>query len=140
MWLLTSSFNNSTIRGIVTWEEQFKTSFHYLNCRKQNSKMGSAYSNWSEVFRGIPKGSLLGLLLFNKLINNISLFIGKSEIRNFADDNILYSCDKNFLHIKKKIIFDTIVFLYCFILILFWFRTNFFCKFCKLKQNKKSLK
>ena len=27
--------------------------FDYLSCRKQGTKMGSAYSNWSEVFRWI---------------------------------------------------------------------------------------
>ena len=32
--------------------------FDYLSCRKQRTKMGSAYSNWSEVFRGIPQGSI----------------------------------------------------------------------------------
>ena len=29
--------------------------FDYLSCRKQRAKMGSAYSNWSEVFVGFLK-------------------------------------------------------------------------------------
>ena len=36
--------------------------FHYLSCRKQKTKMGSAYRKWSEVLHGIPKRSILGPL------------------------------------------------------------------------------
>ena len=35
--------------------------FVYLSCKKQRTKMGSASSNWSEVFRGIAEASILAL-------------------------------------------------------------------------------
>ena len=91
--------------------------FDYLSSRKQRTKIGSAYSNWSKVLRGIPQGSILGPLLFNILINDIFFFIEKSEICNFADDNTLYSCDRNLLRIKENLTFDMKN-------ILLWFRTN----------------
>ena len=44
-------------------------------------------------------------------------FIEKSEICNFADDNTLYSCDRNSLRIKENLTFDMKN-------ILLWFRAN----------------
>ena len=70
--------------------------FDCLNCRKQRTKTGSAYSDWSKVICGIPHGSIL--LVFNIFINDIIFFfIEKPEICNFADDNTPYSCDRNLL-------------------------------------------
>ena len=37
----------------------------YLSYRKQRTKIGSAYSDWANVIRGMPQGSILGPLLFN---------------------------------------------------------------------------
>ena len=101
--------------GLDTNSLRFR--FDYLSCRKQRTKMASTYSNWSEVLRGIPQRSVLGPLLFYIFINDILFFIEKSEICNFADDNTLYSCDRNLLRIKENLIFDMKN-------ILFWFRTS----------------
>ena len=62
----------------------------YLTFRKQRTKVGSAYSKWSEIRHGIPQGLILGLILFNIFINDILMIIEQS-ICNFADDNNLYS-------------------------------------------------
>ena len=91
--------------------------FDYLTCRKQRTEIGSAHSNWCEFFRGIRQGSILGPVLFHIFINDIIFFIEKSKICNFADDHTLYSCDRNFLHIKENLIFYMKN-------ILFGFRTN----------------
>ena len=76
----------------------------YLSFRKQRTKVGSAYSKWSNIRRGIPQGSILGPLLFNIFINDIFMIIEQSDICNFADDNTLYSCRKS-LKILRKILF-----------------------------------
>ena len=61
----------------------------YLIFRKQRTKVGSTYSKRSKIRRGIPQGSISGLILFNIFINDIFMIIEQSAICNFADDNTL---------------------------------------------------
>ena len=84
----------------------------YLSFRKQRTKVGSAYSRWSNIRRGIPQGSVLGPLLFSIFINDIFMIIEQSDICNFADDNTLYSCGKSLTDIKENLVSDTLLTLY----------------------------
>ena len=73
----------------------------YLRFPKQK-KIGSLYSDWASVTTGIPQRSILGPLLFNIFINGIFLFIEKSNICKFADDNTLFSCGDNLSNFEKS--------------------------------------
>ena len=65
--------------------------FHsYFSNRKQRVKIGSAISEWIDILTGIPQGSILGPLIFNIFINDLIMFIEKTDICNFADHNTLY--------------------------------------------------
>ena len=69
-------------------------------------KIGSSYSVWNEIKTSVPQGSILGPLLFNVFINDIFMFIEKSEICNFADDNNIYDCGKDLPNILENLKHD----------------------------------
>ena len=54
--------------------------------------IGSSLSEWLEIIIGVPHGSTLGSILFNIFINDLLLFIKKTDVCNFADDTTLYKC------------------------------------------------
>ena len=86
----------------------------YLSRRKQKTKIDSSYSSWHDIITVVPQGSLLGPLLFNKFINNLFLFITKSEVSNFADDNTLYSVKKNIENVNSDLKSDLVEVMDCF--------------------------
>ena len=90
---------------------------YYLTSRKQRVKIGSSYSVCNEIKRGVPQGSILGSLLFNVFINDIFMFIEKSEICNFADDNTIYDCAEDLSNILENLKHDMKI-------LLKWFRIN----------------
>ena len=74
----------------------------YITNLKQRTKIGSYFSSWCDINTGVLQGSILGPLLFNIFVNDF-FSITKSEVCNFADDNTLYSCNKNLEHIFQTL-------------------------------------
>ena len=64
------------------------------------------FSDWVNILKGFPQGSILGYLLFDIFINDLFFSSAKCEICNFADDNSLYSCDMNLDNIFSNPIQD----------------------------------
>ena len=64
--------------------------YSYFSNRKQRIKTGSVISEWRDILTGIPQCSILGPLIFKIFTNNLMMFIEKTGIFNFANDNTLY--------------------------------------------------
>ena len=73
----------------------------YLNDRSQQIKLRPYASSWEKLFKGVSQGTILGPLLFNVFINNISDFIIQSILYNYADANTLSFIHKDLLHLKS---------------------------------------
>ena len=96
---------------------------NYLRNRKQRTKI-SSYSDWYDIVRGVSECLILGPLFFNLFINDLFLFIERTNICNFADDNTIYSCNINLQTILKDLKYDMQN-------ILKWFKVN------SMKSNPK---
>ena len=91
---------------------------NYLSNRFQCTKVGNTKSSWRKIKTGVPQGSILGPLFFNIFINDIFLFLETSNLCNYADDNTLYSCEKNFDIVNEKLKTD-------FKTLQIWYRDNY---------------
>jgi hypothetical protein len=78
----------------------------YLSNRFQKTKVGSSFSTWLKIIKGVPQGSILGPLLFNIFINDLLSIIEKTDICNFADDNSLYSCEGTLFEVVSNLKHD----------------------------------
>ena len=87
-------------------KESIKLFLSYLTNRTQRIKIGSTFSHWTNILKGIPQGSILVPLLLNIFVNNLFFFSAKCEICNFADDNSLYSCGMNLDNIFSNLLQD----------------------------------
>ena len=84
---------------------------------KAKVKIGSAIREWIDTLTGIPKGSILGPLIFNIFINDLIMFIEKSDIYNFADDNSLYKSSPSLSIVLNCLQHDITI-------VLNWFKVN----------------
>ena len=75
----------------------------YLSDRKHRTKINNSFSNWAEIRSGVPQGSILGPLLFNIYINDIFLFLPKTKIANYADDNTPYEIENSIRDVISKL-------------------------------------
>ena len=67
----------------------------YLTKRWQRTKVNSSFSTWSELFLGVPQGSVLGPTLFNIYLKDLFYLTEMTQVCNFADDTTFYVCDKD---------------------------------------------
>lgn len=56
--------------------------------------------------RGISQGFILVPILFDIVIDDVFLFIEKSNVCSFANDNIFFSCGDNLSEILESLVHD----------------------------------
>ena len=67
----------------------------YLTKSTQRIKMGSAFSDWANIVKGIPQGSIPDLLLFNIVSIDLLFFSESFEFCYFADENLSFFSGRN---------------------------------------------
>ena len=54
---------------------------NYLSNRYQPVKIGSTFSSYLEILRGVPQGLILRLILFNLFISHLVFFIQETSLQ-----------------------------------------------------------
>ena len=99
--IFLSKLQHYVIRGLVN--EWFKS---YLSNRKQYVSINGYDSNLADVKFGVPKGSVLGLLLFLVYINDLNQALKFCKVHHFADDTNLIHFSKSVYRLNKYVNLD----------------------------------
>ena len=91
---------------------------NFLSGRKFRTKVGSSYSPYLDLLKGVPQGSILGSLLFSIYMCDCFLCDCKTNIINYVDDTPLYACESNMYLVLSKLEKDTST-------VFTWFQNNF---------------
>ena len=73
----------------------------YLSDRQQ-VKHGGFYLEWGSVEIGVPKGSILGLLLFSIFVNDLPAIVEHANDNMYADDTELHCGSENLQHVQDN--------------------------------------
>ena len=76
---------------------------NYLSNRKHRTKIDTEYRSWEEILFGVPQGSILGPLIFNFFVCDLSLIMNNIELASYADDNTPYAIENNIEELRVKL-------------------------------------
>ena len=76
---------------------------NYLSDRSQCVKIEDEISDGVDISRGVPQGSILGLLLFDININDIACYLKDILVKLLADDTTNYFHIENFPSLFQRL-------------------------------------
>ena len=83
--------------------DSLKIFFSHLKGRKQNVWINNTCSVFQVLSSGVPQESILGTILLNIFINDLSLWIDNAELHNFADENTILCTEKSLEELIKSL-------------------------------------
>ena len=75
--------------------DTLRLAYDYLSNRNQRVKFNETLSFWRDIEYGVPQGSILGPLLFNLHLRDLSYFLDDVDAASYADDTTLYTVKEN---------------------------------------------
>ena len=82
------------------WKAELMWFENYLRGRKQRVVACGGKSVWSSIGRGVPQGSILGLLLFTVFANDLLTVVKQCTVNLYADGTTLYHCCRDPQEVK----------------------------------------
>ena len=90
----------------------------YFTNRLRSTKVNTTFSDWSELKKGVPQGSVLRPVLFNVFLNDLFYILDVTKVCNYADDTTLHACDDSLKQLISRLEHD------CYLAIN-WFENNY---------------
>ena len=79
----------------------------YLKRRKQKVKVNNFLSDFLTLLSGVPKGSILGPILFRIFLNHLLSILKLSDLFNFANDNTISTTPDNIDHLLLTLKYES---------------------------------
>ena len=99
--LILKKLEKLGVKGVVlSWFSS------YLENRLQYTKINNELSEMCEITVGVPQGSLLGVLLFQLIIDDLRKSIKYGSVILYADDTTIIVAGNNLKFLQKKLQYD----------------------------------
>ena len=76
---------------------------NYLSAKQQRVRLSGQHSSMKTIMKGVPQGSILGPILFNIFMNDLSYAIDECTLFTYADDTQLFKSAEDIDQVEHAI-------------------------------------